>query len=607
MTGPLRVGQLRPSQLLYTFGVGAAVDLPNLSAMVLGLDQWDPTRSQILAEDRLLAAVRGRLGTEVKELRLPPWMPETADVNGDWAGVGVPVAPFPRWLRCPRCSYLSSIETGLFVLKDNPWRPDETRYEHQNCSKGRAPTALPVRFLLACPRGHLDEFPWIEYVHKGEPCEKKAPFLNLFERGVTGRAAEIVVECKACGARRNLAQAMEREVPVMPKCRGRHPHLGVREDCENQTEVILLGASNAWFPITLSVVAIPRAMSSVEQLVAKHWNVLSKVTGSESLAFARQAFPELAALSEAPDEDVLAAIKQQHESEEAVADANVDLKGPEWEVLSSPSKAPVGDDFRLREVAVPRRFADTVSRVVLAERLRQVVALVGFTRVEPPDEVDASDPLTSQAPLARKSTSWVPAAESKGEGIFIQLDEEAVAAWETKVKDSAQMAQLEKGNGAWCGARGIDPSVRWPGARFVLLHTLSHLLMREMALESGYASASVRERLYARGGADPMAGLLLYTAASDSEGTLGGLVGLGKPETLEPLLAQALRHAGLCSSDPMCAEHDPAEDTSLHGAGCHACLFASETSCERGNGYLDRTLVVPTLVTSALAFFGHDE
>lgn len=598
------MGQLRPSQLLYSFGVGAAVDLPNLSAMVLGLDQWDVTRSQIVAEDRLLAAVRGRLGAEVKELRLPPWMPETADVKGEWASVGVPVAPFPRWLRCPRCSYLGSIETGLFVLKDSPWRPDETRYEHQNCSKGKAPTALPVRFLLACPRGHLDEFPWIEYVHKGKPCEKKAPFLNLFERGVTGRAAEIVLECKACGARRNLAQAMEREQSVMPKCRGRHPHLGVREDCENQTEVILLGASNAWFPITLSVVAIPRAMSSVEQLVAKHWNVLRNVTGAESLAFARQTMPELAALADVPDDDILTAIARQHEAEEAVAEVNVDLKGPEWDVLSTPARAPIGDDFRLREVAVPRRFAGALSRVVLAERLREVVALVGFTRVEPPDETDPSDPLAGQAPLARKSTAWVPTAESRGEGIFIQLDEDAVSAWEVTAKDSQQVAQLEAGNAAWCEARGVDPGARWPGARFVLVHTLSHLLMREVALESGYASASVRERLYARGGDDPMAGMLLYTAASDSEGTLGGLVGLGKPETLERLLSQALRHAGLCSSDPMCAEHDPGEDTSLHGAACHACLFASETSCERGNGYLDRTLVVPTLMTDALAFFG---
>jgi hypothetical protein len=105
----------------------------------------------------------------------------------------------------------------------------------------------------------------------------------------------------------------------------------------------------------------------------------------------------------------------------------------------------------------------------------------------------------------------------------------------------------------------------------------------------------------------PSANRRLYTAASDSEGTLGGLVGLGKPETLERLLGQALRHAGLCSSDPLCAEHNPAEDKSLHGAACHACLFASETSCERGNGYLDRALVVPTLMTSSLAFFGHDE
>ena len=125
--------------------------------------------------------------------------------------------------------------------------------------------------------------------------------------------------------------------------------------------------------------------------------------------------------------------------------------------------------------------------------------------------------------------------------------------------------------------------------------------MREIALECGYGSASIRERLYARREPEPMAGILLYTAAPDSEGTLGGLVGLGEAETLNRLLRQALAHGTVCASDPMCSEHLPsADEPVLHGAACHACVFAPETSCERANRYLDRTLVVDTFCQSGL-------
>lgn len=90
-----------------------------------------------------------------------------------------------------------------------------------------------------------------------------------------------------------------------------------------------------------------------------------------------------------------------------------------------------------------------------------------------------------------------------------------------------------------------------------------------------------------------MAGILLSTAASDSEGTLGGLVSLGNAAHLKPLLDQAFEQARHCSSDPLCAEHVPtdASDT-LHTAACHACLFASETSCEINNRWLDRAVLV---------------
>jgi len=125
-----RVGELRPNQLLYTFGVGAAVDLPHLSAIVLGLDDWDPSHSEAVDELRLLGAVRSVLGKQVSALRLPPFVEATGNPLEEWARIGVPVAPFPRWLRCPRCSYLGPISSGVFQLKTNPYRPDQARYVH---------------------------------------------------------------------------------------------------------------------------------------------------------------------------------------------------------------------------------------------------------------------------------------------------------------------------------------------------------------------------------------------------------------------------------------------------------------------------------------------
>jgi hypothetical protein len=138
--------------------------------------------------------------------------------------------------------------------------------------------------------------------------------------------------------------------------------------------------------------------------------------------------------------------------------------------------------------------------------------------------------------------------------------------------------------------------------RYVLLHTFAHVLIREFALECGYSASGIAERIYARSGERPMAGILMYTAAPDSEGTLGGLVSLGRQERLGVLVEQALDAARLCSSDPLCAQHDPRVHGRLYGAACHACLFAAETSCERGNHYLDRALLVDTVTDPDTGF-----
>jgi hypothetical protein len=320
------------------------------------------------------------------------------------------------------------------------------------------------------------------------------------------------------------------------------------------------------------------------------------------LGYAKLNVPALRPLAGVDDTRLMQAIEEHSARLAGGVPESVDLLSAEWEVLSRPEHAPASGNFRLRSVDVPDALEGRVEQVVLADRLREVVALVGFTRVAPPDEVEADDG-SPRAPLSRGSIEWVPCAEVNGEGVFVRLPEEQVATWEQQVSTHAQIERLLDAHRTWRMRWGLNPEEGWPGSRYVLLHTLAHVLIREFALECGYGAASIKERLYARSGPEPMAGILLYTAASDSEGTLGGLVSLGKPENLGRLLRDALEHARLCTSDPLCSEHDPAHDGSLHGAACHACAFASETSCERGNRYLDRGLLVDTFAASGLGYF----
>jgi hypothetical protein len=599
------VGQVRPSQLLSTYGPGSLVDLPHLSVVVSGIDSWssDVLAAPEVVERRLLVAVRRALGSDVQALRLPPHLPETRNPFDDWARTGVLVSTFPSWVRCPACDRIGPARPPLFDLQAKPYRPDLARYVHTNCAKARrAPPAVPVRFLLACRSGHLDEFPWTDFVHRGATCLE--PILTLFERSQSSRADDVMLRC-SCGVSRSMVDAFgERGQMNLPRCRGRHPHLRSFDEqpCATSVRTLLLGASNSWFSVSLRVLAIPSAPTALAQLVEDTWSTLAEISSPATLDFALKNVPALGSLSGYSVEAVWMEIEGRRSAGGPERDGDEDLLGPEWSRLTDPSGvAPGHPDFSLLEVKAPASFSTLIERVVLAERLKEVVALVGFTRVDPPDEPDSSGRPAEMAPISRALPNWVPCTEMRGEGIFIQLREESVAGWEARVNRSRRLAAFQEAHQRWRSKRRLDPHLGWLGARYLALHTLSHLLMREIALECGYGSASISERLYARHGSEPMAGILLYTSAPDSEGTLGGLVGLGEPDTLDRLLRQALSHGTVCASDPMCSEHLPSPDeVVLHGAACHACLFAPETSCERANRYLDRTLAVDTFCESGL-------
>ena len=614
-----KVGELRPSQILFASGVGSVVDLPNLSTMVMGLDDWDITHASELGEERLLAAVRKELSYQVKRLLSPPIPPEsTSSIPSpfdDVAKVGIPVAPFPAWALCPQCRVLAPLQSGLFDLKTDRYRADQNRYVHSNCSKGKyPPTVIPARFLVACKHGHLDDFPWRYFVHKGNSDCRGV--LRLYEYGVSGSATDIEVKCDTCAASRRMSDAFgELGKKHMPHCRGRHAHLRNFDDagCAEQMKSILLGASNIWFPITLSALSIPTTVNKLGQLVEKHWTVLEKATSIDILA-AFRLIGQLKEFAKYSDSEIWEQVQQKRSSPQGNPDTLSvgDIKTPEWQVFSTADTDLNTADFWLTPVDAPKGYEQCFDKVVLVERLREVRALVGFTRIESPGDYAETGELDEQyrAPLSRQQPKWVPASEVRGEGIFLQFRESAVAQWQQSVPHLKTYDQQSlEAHRRWRRARALDPDANYPGVRYILIHSFAHALMRQLAIECGYTAASLRERIYSKSPSDdngPMAGVLIYTAAPDSEGTLGGLVSLGEPVTLGRHIDQALSQMCLCASDPLCAEHSPLQNTtSLHWAACHACLFSPETSCERGNKYLDRSFLVSTVKAdnATLAFF----
>lgn len=612
---PVRVGELRPTQLLWAFGIGAIVDLPHVSTVVMGLDYWRPDDAALIHETRLLNAVRRVLGRQVARLLAPPVVLDSEGRYNPFAPearIGVPVSPFPRWLRCPLCQTLAEYDSGLFELKPDRYHPDRTRFVHSNCQRAkRPPTAVPARFLVACRNGHLDDFPWHWFVHRGSSsCRGR---LRFFEQGASLQTENLWVACNDCERSRSLVEAFgQRGAEALPACRGHHPHLGRSvADCMQPLRAVLLGASNSWFPVTMSVLAIPTKADKLEQLVEDKWSLLTHIPSREALPGfleALKAAGQLSGIDGFTDDEVWLAVEERRGTYSAAAREHeeIDLKVPEWVVFTKPVPESDWPDFMVKRVEVPRDFSDYLDSIVLAERLREVNALIGFTRVEPPDEGGDGNPPPNRASLSRTPPEWVPATEVRGEGIFLRFQSDRLIDWLRRDAVRERERQLMHGHRAWRSARGLQPlEANFPGVLYIMLHTFAHVLIRELALECGYSAASIRERIYASSTGEPpdMAGILLYTSAPDSDGTLGGLVELGKPENLGPLLVQGLGRTRICSSEPLCAEHVPTRDRTLHGAACHACSFVAETSCERGNRYLDRALIVPTLVGDALAFF----
>jgi hypothetical protein len=365
-------------------------------------------------------------------------------------------------------------------------------------------------------------------------------------------------------------------------------------------------ATNAYFAETDTVISIPEERSPLDDGVAATWvDALAKVESLDDLRQVRKWNPKVtAALADHPDDVlVLKAIERRRATPTA---APTSRKGPEIiKLLSDDLGVDLPEsDFFATEVSLPEprpAVLRDVRRVLAVHRLREVMALVGFTRLEPPvRDHDGSLDLGVRRARISSNASWLPAVENRGEGIFVAFKNEAIEAWATWPAVVARMEQLEAGIEAWKASHPGVP-VRSPGVAYVMLHSLAHLVITAVSLECGYAASAIKERVYA--GPEGY-GILLYTSTPDAEGTLGGLASAA--HKLEKHLTAALAYGVLCSNDPVCAQHAPesaVEERFFHGAACHGCLLVAEPSCEWRNEHLDRALVVPTVQAGEPAFF----
>jgi hypothetical protein len=609
---PRPQGTIRQSQLITTFGPGAMVDLPHHSVVVGGLEEWNlgPSRRRI-SEDRLVAKIQELLKGPTVDLFAPP--AESDDPRA--VPTGITVWQFPEWFIAQTSPKLRSRRRPL--VHQQALVPFKGGWRYEDPETGKKCAVVPIRFVQGCINGHLSDIDWIQFVHEGGKGDCALP-LWIEERGTSGDIRDVFIVCE-CGATKSMAAAAVRGTDVLGFCRGRMPWLG-GDDWERcggpegpaqPNRLLLRNASDAYFSQVLRVISIPDADANLRLAVdTVYEDFLSGVSTLDELRYERKKAKVAAALDGFEDAAVFAEIQRRKGSAPAPARK---IKQAEVETLMDSadeigSDVPDGVDFFARRMPLPSprpKVLEAVDRVVLVHRLREVMALVGFTRFEAemPD-IDGELALDVRRAALARELSWLPAVENRGEGFFLAFKKAAIDEWLARPAVKARTEQLTGGFTSWLARRKTakdDPQLAFPGTPYVLLHSLAHLLITSVSLECGYSSSSIRERVYV---GESGYGILLYTGTPDAEGTLGGLVEVAR--RIEKHLAAALDLARLCSNDPVCAQHspsDPHEERFLSGAACHGCLLIAESSCERRNEFLDRALVVATVDSAGAEFF----
>lgn len=589
---------IRRSQLITTFGPGAIVNFDNGSYIGMAIDTWPIDNfADRVYDDRL----QKRLGK--KFFLQPP--------SNEFNEAGLPYRRFPRWLFCPhyKCRLLQPYEDW------EARRPRKFNTSPLICPDHGAPL-VPMNFLVACHKGHVDDFPWKEWVHKQDStCAQKSPM--KYKKGGSGAGlGGMIIECTGCGASRSMRGSFSRDAFKTHRCSGTMPWTSKRPaGCGERIVTVQRGGSNVYFPKVVSSIAIPSSYNDLVEEIKRTngWMALSSLAmtnselpdelkdkiiqeiandvgrkSSEIKRFVNHLNEEFGEIEETSEEDYLF---DEYEAFHGRYDSS-DRRNRDFKVED------VTDEFNYSKYGI--------EAVKMVKAIREVRALVGFSRLKPLEQDEESPEVDSEkselVSVSEKQLNWLPAVEVRGEGIFVTFDKEKLNKWSSQKVVQDRLALLNRNQEDACRRRNVHFSPIT--AKKVFLHTLAHMLIRQLSFECGYASASLRERIYCDEGDDNrMQGILIYTAAGDADGTLGGLVRQAKGDRFPKTFQSTLSNSTWCSNDPLCIESKGQGYESLNLAACYACCLLPETSCEMFNKFLDRALVSGSLDKTEAAFF----
>ncbi|MBD8032915.1 DUF1998 domain-containing protein [Solibacillus merdavium] len=553
--------KIRPSQLIYHSGPGAILDLLDESVMVLAADLW---------------ATHGALKDFDKRITKYLKVDHVRILNEQTDKIKVKTVRFPRWKICPKCGKMTTFNNSHCWSCEKAGRGDVKLY--------------PSRFVTVCNFGHISDFPYDKWVHKGESCEK--PSLQLLRNSESGSLSDLAVKCNHCQQIRSLGKIMkpDDEDKHLFDCTNESPwlekkHTQELEDeqpklCKNTMRTFLRGASNIYSPHVLSFLKVP----------------LTETTGDNPLA---TILPELEVsreeyLDAGNKEKALDRIaKRYHINQNAYADLerllmgdelNVEqsyesIRKQEWNTLSQPYFNETNIQFKSEKIDIHPKLQSYFTAIHRVDSVPEIQVLKGFSRIDYIDRFEEGDVHMNRI-MQNPKQNWLPAVQNFGEGIFFVFDVRKLALWEQNETITATIIERYNHQRAEFGNEPLPLM-----GRHILLHTFSHALLKELAAHSGYGTTSLKERLYVD---SSMHGVFIYTASGDSEGSLGGLTALSKPELLYPIVLRAIERMQYCSSDPNCSDGKFQFNLSANAAACHSCSHVSETSCEWGNQLLDR-------------------
>lgn len=616
---------IRRSQLISPWGVGQMINFPkDESLMVVGLDMWEEkfrTISELeefkVTEERLAK----RLG--VKEFRLPP------DFRDPGQGVTnpslkIPFVRFPRWHYCTRCGHMEKVS---IYDSQKPTCSGISFGAGRSCNDipiKKRQRLIPVRFIAICPHGHIEDFPFMKWVHGGTALEGHH-HLRLRAGRSSGALSGIEITC-SCGAHKTMVGAFNEQslTKIGITCSGSRPWLGQEADRQNTTHcgqhliVVQKGASNVYFSQVHSSIYLPQWEKSVDRrlvdILEKNWGFLT--TGMENGNFQRMRFELVAERNFAEDKKELytdklleAASKRITGADNSITDDSEEkYRKMEYDAILAEAGGENQDFFVTKNQAGIYDDAETggaisngFTSIGLLHKLRETRAFTGFSRWLPDDGKSLIEK-KNFIKLSQK-IEWLPAIVVRGEGVFFEFNEKRLKEWSDNEEVKKRVKFLSSNYNRPREAKGQKRKEIKP--EFVLIHTFAHLVINQFSYECGYGSSALRERIYCNleFPDDTMNGVLIYTASGDSEGSLGGLVRQGKPGNLETIVYNAIENARWCSSDPICIDSHGQGPNSCNLAACHNCALLPETCCEESNMLLDRAMLIGELDNPSIGYF----